>query len=261
MMRIAVIGPGAMGSIYGGRLSLHNEVLLVGRNQAQADRINAQGLLIDEGSVTNCYRPKALTDTANEPPVELAVLFVKSMASRSVLEAHRGLIGPETYLLTLQNGAGHEELLKEFVSEDRVIIGTTEDNGATLALGHVRRGGEGRTNVGMLVPDSRGFLPRLKTAFDACGFQVLIHEAVTVAKAAGLEFDEEAVAEKVRKNSLANPQGCTSIRADLRDGRKTEVDTISGTVVRAAEKYGVPTPSHQFIVRMVHAMEGKNTVQ
>lgn len=307
MMRITVIGPGAMGSIYGGRLSLHNEVLLVGRNQAQADRINAQGLLIDEGGTTNYYRPKALTDTANEPPVELVVLFVKSMASRSVLEAHRGLIGPETYLLTLQNGAGHEELLKEFVSEDRVIIGTTEDNGATLALGHVRRGGEGRTNVGMLVPDSRGFLPRLKAAFDACGFQVLIHEdirrlvwdklfnnsslsaltgvlqvdmgyiaqneyawamarqliheAVAVAKAAGLEFDEEAVAEKVRKNSLANPQGCTSIRADLRDGRMTEVDTISGTVVRAAEKYGVPAPSHQFIVRMVHAMEGKNTVQ
>lgn len=306
-MRIAVIGPGAMGSIYGGKLSLHNEVLLVGRNQAQAEQINAHGLLIDEDGATNCYHPMALTDTAGLAPAELVVLFVKSMASRSVLETHRGLIGPETYLLTLQNGAGHEELLREFVSEDRVIIGTTEDNGTTLALGHVRRSGEGRTNVGMLTPDSRGFLPRLKAAFDNCGFQVLIHkdirrlvwdklfnnsslsaltgvlqvdmgfiagneyawamarrlihEAVAVAKAAGLEFDEEAVAEKVRKNSLANPQGCTSIRADLRDGRKTEVDTISGAVVKAAEKYGVPAPSHQFIVRMVHAMEGKNTAQ
>lgn len=306
-MRIAVIGPGAMGSIYGGRLSLHNEVLLVGRDQAQAEQINAHGLLVDEDGTVNCYHPKALTSTDNELPAELAVLFVKSMASRSVLERHRGLIGPETYLLTLQNGAGHEELLKEFVSEDRVIIGTTEDNGTTLALGHVRRGGEGRTNVGMLVPDRRGFLPKLKSAFDACGFQVLvhedirrlvwdklfnnsslsaltgvlqvdmgfiannkyawtmarqlIHEAVAVAGAAGLEFDEEAVAEKVRKNSLSNPQGCTSIRADLRDGRLTEVDTISGAVVKAAEKYGVPAPSHQFIVRLVHAMEGKNTAQ
>ena len=303
-MRIAVIGPGAMGSIYGGKLSLRNEVLLVGRNTAQAEHINANGLLVDEDGVTNLYRPKALTETSDQAPVDLAILFVKSMASREVLERHRGLIGPDTYLLTLQNGAGHEELLKTFVSEDRVIIGTTEDNGTTLALGHVRRGGVGRTNVGMLVPDSRGFLPKLKEAFDSCGFQVLvhedirrlvwdklfnnsslsaltgilqvdmgyiaeneyvwamarqlIHEAVAVAAAAGLDFDEEAVAEKVRKNSLSNPQGCTSIRADLRDGRKTEVDTISGAVVKAAEQYGVPAPSHWFVVQTVHAMEGKN---
>ena len=45
---------------------------------------------------------------------------------------------------------------------------------------------------------------------------------------------------------------------DLRDGRRTEVDTISGSVVRAAAKVGVPVPSHEFVVNMVHALEGKN---
>ena len=44
---------------------------------------------------------------------------------------------------------------------------------------------------------------------------------------------------KVKNTSINNPNGCTSIRADLRDGRKTEVDTISGAVVRAAHKHGV----------------------
>ncbi len=51
--------------------------------------------------------------------------------------------------MTLQNGAGHEDLLKEFVDEDHIVIGTTEDNGAVLGMGHVRRGGTGVTNVGM----------------------------------------------------------------------------------------------------------------
>ena len=52
-------------------------------------------------------------------------------------------------------------------------------------------------------------------------------------------------------------QGYPSIYADLRDGRKTEVDAISGSVVRSGHKNGVPVPSHEMVVELVHAMEGK----
>lgn len=302
-MRIAVIGAGAMGSIYGGHLSQQNEVILVDTNQQVVEQINKNGLLVDENGTTVCYQPKALCDTSEEKPVDLVILFVKALFSRAALENNSALIGPDTRLMTLQNGAGHEDLLKEFVSEDRVIIGTTEDNGAVLGLGHVRRGGTGVTNVGMLTEDRDGFLDRLKENFDSCGFGVriheniqyliwdklftnvslsaltgilqvdmgyiaadeyawklccqLIHETILTAAAAGLEFDEEAVKEKVRKTSLNNPQGCTSIRADLRDGRRTEVDTISGAVVRAASRYGVDVPGHTFVVNLVHGMEGR----
>lgn len=303
-MKIAVIGAGAMGSIYGGHLSLHNEVYLVDTNASVVEQINANGLQIDEDGTTNVYHPKAVSDASDLGPMDLVILFVKSIYSKVALAGNRNLIGPDTRLLTLQNGAGHEVILGEFAPQDRIVIGTTEDNGAVLGMGHVRRGGEGRTNVGMLVEDADGFLPKLKEAFDACGFQVrihdniqqliwdklftnvslsavtgilqvdmgfiaadeyawamtrtLIHEAVLTAAAAGLTFDEEALVEKVRKTSQNSPNGCTSIRADLRDGRKTEVDTISGAVVRAAHKYGVAVPSHEFVVNMVHAMEDKN---
>ena len=302
-MRITVIGAGAMGSIYGGRLSQHNEVILVDTNEKVVDQICKNGLKIDENGTTDCYHPAALCDTSNEKPADLVILFVKALFSRSALENNRSLIGPDTRLMTLQNGAGHEDLLKEFVNEDRVIIGTTEDNGAVLDFGHVRRGGTGVTNVGMLTEDKDGFLGRLKETFDSCGFEVriheniqyliwdklftnvslsaltgilqvdmgyiaadeytwklcrqLIHETILTAAGAGLEFDEETVAEKVKKTSLNNPSGCTSIRADLRDGRRTEVDTISGAVVRAAKKYNVEVPGHEFVVNLVHAMEGR----
>lgn len=302
-MKIAVIGAGAMGSIYGGHLSLHNEVCIVDTNQAVVDRINEQGLVIDEDGTSNTYYPRAVVSTAGEEPAELVILFVKSIFSRAALEGNRSLIGPNTRLLTLQNGAGHEDLLKEFVPEERVIIGTTEDNGAVLAPGHVRRGGEGRTNLGMLTEDTGVFLDKVKEAFDCCGFKVslqdnilhliwsklftnvslsavtgilqvdmgyiasneyawtltkkLIHEAVLTAEAMGLDFDQAEITEKVRQTSLNNPNGCTSIRADLRDGRRTEVDTISGSVVKAAAKYKVSVPSHEFVVNMVHAMEGR----
>lgn len=302
-MKIVVIGAGAMGSIYGGHLSTGNEVYIVDTNQAVVDQINQTGLKIDEDGVTNVYHPTAVQSTEGIENVDLVILFVKAIFSRAALEGNRNLIGPNTRVLTLQNGAGHEALLKEFVPEEHVVIGTTEDNGAVLEPGHVRRGGVGRTNVGLLTKDTQGFLPQLKEAFDSCGFQVkiheniqqliwdklftnvslsavtgilqvdmgyiaadayawnmttkLIHEAVLTAEAMGLSCDEEAITRKVRETSVNNPHGCTSIRADIRAGRKTEVDTISGAVVRAAEKYNVEVPTHEFVVNMVHALEGR----
>lgn len=300
-MRIAVIGAGAMGSIYGGHLSLHNDVWLVDTNQAVVDQISQNGLILQEDGSDVVYHPTAVTSTEGVGPVDLVILFVKALFSRAALKGNQGIIGPDTYLLTLQNGSGHEDILSEFAPEDHIIIGTTEANGAVLAPGHVRHGGSGKTNIGMLTEDKGGFLPRLKDCLDTCGFQgciheniqqliwnklftnvslsavtgvlqvpmgfiagnehawnitrQLIHEAVAVAHGLGLEADEAEITEKVRQTSLGSPEGITSICADLRDGRKTEVNTISGSVVRASKKCGVPAPTHEMIVELVHAME------
>ena len=85
------------------------------------------------------------------------ILFVKALYSRAAMAANHSLIGPDTYVLTLQNGSGHEDILGEFVPQERIIIGTTEDNGAVLGMGHIRRGGVGNTNVGMLTEDKDQF--------------------------------------------------------------------------------------------------------
>lgn len=302
-MKIVVIGAGAMGSIYGGHLSLNNEVYLVDTNQSVVDQINKEGLKIEEGGVTNTYHPTAVTSTAEVGVADVVILFVKAIFSKAALDGNKNLFGPDTRLLTLQNGAGHEDLLMNYVPKDHVVIGTTEDNGAVLGMGHIRRGGTGVTNVGLLTEDKDGYLPKLKEAFDSCGFQVkiheniqqliwdklftnvslsavtgilqvdmgyiaanefawnmtkqLIHEAVMTAQALGIACDEEAITKKVRETSENNPNGRTSIRADLEAGRKTEVNTISGAVVRAAAKCGIKVPTHEFVVNMVHAMEAR----
>ncbi len=300
-MRIAVIGAGAMGSIYGGHLSLHNDVYLVDTNQTVVDHINENGLIVQEDGQDITYHPTAVTSTEGLEPMDLIILFVKALFSQAALNSNKGIIGPDTYLMTLQNGSGHEDILSGFVPENHIVIGTTEDNGAVLAPGHVRRGGTGNTNIGMLVADSEGFLPKLAAVLDSCGFQAhihdniqqliwnklftnvslsavtgvlqvpmgfiagnehawnitkrLIHEAVAVAHGLGLEADEAEITEKVRLTSVNSPEGITSICADLRAGRKTEVNTISGSVVRASQKCGVPAPTHEMIVELVHAME------
>lgn len=302
-MKIAVLGAGAMGSIYGGHLSLYNDVYMIDRKQEIVEKINADGLKLFENDKDVVYRPEAMSDSKNLEEVDLVILFVKSLFSKAALEENRHIIGEHTYLMTLQNGAGHEDILSEFVPKERIIIGTTEGNGAVLDNAYVRRGGKGKTNIGMLVPDKEGMLQKVKESFDLCGFDThiydniqqliwdklftnvslsaltgvlqvpigfiasdeyawnmtvtLIKEALQVAKALGLTFDENEVIEKVRATSINSPDGKTSIYADLKAGRRTEVNTISGAVVRAGEKTGVDVPTHRMIVNMVHAMEDR----
>ena len=302
-MRIAVIGAGAMGSIYGGHLALHNEVYLVDTNPEVVKTINDRGILLEENGEDHVYQPKAVTDTAGLPEMDLVILFVKALFSRAALNGNKNLIGPKTYILTLQNGSGHEDILSEFVPVERVIIGTTEDQGTILGMAHIRHGGTGGTNLGMLVPDTEGMLPKLKETMDQCGFRAkiheniqqliwnklfvnvalsavtavlnvkmgfiakdpyafalssqLLHEAVTVAHALGLEADEGHLLQEIKETSERVPEGVTSICADLSKGRKTEVDTISGSVIRAAKKCGIAVPAHEFLVNMVHAMENR----
>ena len=76
----------------------------------------------------------------------------------------------------------------------------------------------------------------------------LIREAVAVANGDGMGFDAEEIVDEIRRLLVTSHEGYTSIYADLRDGRRTEVDTISGAVVSASHRNGVPAPSHEFIV-------------
>ena len=85
----------------------------------------------------------------------------------------------------------------------------------------------------------------------------LIREAVAVANGDGMGFDAGQIVDEIRRLLVTSHEGYTSIYADLRDGRRTEVDTISGAVVSASHRNGVPAPSHEFIVHLVHAMEGR----
>lgn len=302
-MRIAVLGAGAMGSLYGGYLSRKHDVILVDVNQAVVDAINANGVTIHEpdGSVTVCH-PLGAVSTADMAPVDLIIVFVKAMFSESALSNNRGLIGPDTCIMTLQNGSGHEDTLTKFVDRAHVVIGTTQHNSAVVGPGEIRHGGSGITHVGCIEGDvSRlqyiadafcecgleadcsadvqkliwgkmftnvsasvltgvlqvplGFIASDKNAWALC--ETLVREAVAVAAGEGLEFDAEEKVAEVRRVCENSPAGITSICADLSKGRRTEVDTISGSVVRASRRNGVPAPTHAAMVALVHAMEAK----
>ncbi len=302
-MKIVVLGGGAMGSLFGGYLSRENEVTIVDLFSSVVDDVNKNGVRVKEkdGSV-NVFKPGATTDSSTMGEVDLVICFVKSMFTVSALETNKNLIGKNTYLMTLQNGAGHESKLLKFADRKHVIIGSTQHNSSVIELGFVNPGGSGLTSIGLLDGGSVA-LSAIAETFTACGlecrteenvqkqiwkkmftntaassltalFQVplgfihtdknanwimrqLASEAVTVADALGLDFNEEEVVNDIETVLINAPNGYTSIYADIRDGRRSEVDTISGSVVEAAHEVGLSVPYHEMVVKSIHALEDK----
>lgn len=303
-MNITILGAGAMGSLFGGYLSKNNHVWLVDVNAQRVKRINDCGIKIREKDGQDVvFHPTAVTNTEGLGPMDLIVVFVKAMFTVEALETNRRLIGKDTYLMTLQNGTGHEEKLLRFADKKHVVIGSTQHNSSIIEDGYVNHGGGGESYIGVLEGDAQAVRP-IADNLTSCGFpcscsenvkkqiwsklflntaassltgilQVplgfilddpnacllmkrLAHEAVSVANAEGFaHFDEAEVVEGICEVLRNAKNGYTSIYADIKAGARSEVDTISGSVVEIAKRLGVEVPYHCMVVALVHAMENK----
>ncbi|MDP6121078.1 MAG: 2-dehydropantoate 2-reductase N-terminal domain-containing protein, partial [Rhodospirillales bacterium] len=104
-MRIAIVGAGAMGSLFGGYLAgAGADVTLVDVNKAHIDAINAEGLSLDTGDGPRRIEVKATTEPASAGIVDLIVVFCKYRQTSEAMNAARPMMSPETYVWTLQNG-------------------------------------------------------------------------------------------------------------------------------------------------------------
>lgn len=302
-MKIVVLGAGAMGGLYGSYLSRMNDVTMVDINAAVVEKINAEGFEVREpDGASGIFHPRAVTATEGMAPADLIIIFLNARFSESALNANRGIIGPDTCLMTLQNGSGHENTLGKFAPQENIIIGTTQHNASAGGPGITNHGGSGMTHIGCVTGSASRF-QAIADSFTACGLQAdvsddvqkmiwnkmftnvsasaltavlqmplgyissdeyawglcrkLIRETVDVAAALGMEFDYDQKVAEVKAVCDNSPNGLTSIYTDLKLGRRSEVDTISGSIVRAGEKAGVPTPNHAFMVALIHAMENR----
>lgn len=176
-MKIAILGAGAMGTLFGSYLSRHNDVWLIDNNPQRVADINEKGVRMMEKEGEICFSPRAVSDTSTLGEMDLLIVFVKSMYSRQALRERRGLIGPQTRLLSLQNGAGHEKVLSEFAPMERVILGATQHNCSIMADGCLHHGGGGQTVLGVLTGEGEG-LCALAANFTQCGFETEVSDDV-----------------------------------------------------------------------------------
>ncbi|RVU97223.1 ketopantoate reductase family protein [Coriobacteriales bacterium OH1046] len=173
-MKITVIGCGAMGGLYGAYLSQRNDVTVIDVVKDTVDTINRDGIeIVEPDGSSAVYRPKASLTSEGMEPQDLVIVFVKALFTESALTSNARIIGPDTYLMTLQNGGGHEEILGKFADRDHVVIGTTQHNAARLAAGSVRHGGSGKTVIGASGLPAEKLIPIAET-LSSCGLEAAV---------------------------------------------------------------------------------------
>ena len=147
-MRIGIVGSGALGLYYGSLLQKSGEDVhfLMGRDYRA---VCSDGLKIfsvnGDFHLTKvaCYR------TVEEiGPVDLVIIGLKTFANQVLADLVRPLLGPETAVLTLQNGLGNEELLAEAFGSERVLGGVAFLCSNRGEPGTVHHLGEGRIRLG-----------------------------------------------------------------------------------------------------------------
>jgi 2-dehydropantoate 2-reductase len=137
-MKIAVIGCGAMGSIYAALLAdAGNDVFAVTPRQETVDAINVKGLRVEGASGDRTVAIRAFADVPNVP-VDLAIVATKAAQIPDVAPKLARVLGDRTIILALQNGVGSADILANAVSPDRLCIGIAAAFGAIQRMpGHV----------------------------------------------------------------------------------------------------------------------------
>jgi 2-dehydropantoate 2-reductase len=169
-MKIAVLGAGAMGSMFGGRFAEGgHEVTLISTWAEHVDLVNREGLLLEGLGGDRRIGIRACLSAAEAGPAELVLVSVKAPQTRQAMAGAVALVGPETVVLTLQNGLGNVENLVEVVGPGPVIAGTCSHGANLKGPGRVCHAGGGLVALGELSGRITGRLRNLGRVFEESG--------------------------------------------------------------------------------------------
>ena len=180
-MKIAILGgAGAMGGVFGGYLAqAGNDVALVDVWGEGVAAINAEGLRIEgKSGDVRTIPARATTDPAKVGPVDLVMVFVKCYHTESAVRAATPLLGPDTTVLTLQNGWGNAPRIAAIVGQERVLVGLTYHSATLLGPGRAQHAGQGMTFLGELDGSSSARLQQIAETFSAAGLDVTMTDDV-----------------------------------------------------------------------------------
>jgi 2-dehydropantoate 2-reductase len=175
-MKIAILGAGSLGCSIGGVLAeVGNDVWLINRNPKLVEVLSRNGLTLRDGGVDRVVRVQAATSAQQVGVVDLVVVLVKSFDTTAAMTAAMALLGPQTHVLSLQNGVGHEEILAELVGRERVIGGKTYAGGSQLGMAHISIGTRGKeTIIGELDGGASERTMQIAALFTEAGLQTTV---------------------------------------------------------------------------------------
>jgi 2-dehydropantoate 2-reductase len=291
-MRIIILGAGAIGSVYGARLSKFHDVTLIG-GAAHVAAIQRDGLVM-RGHTTGTLRLPAFTSVPAIEPGTLILLTTKVNNNVAAVAPIVDMLSGGVTIVCVQNGLYSEDLVKNLVGDRALVLRAITQVGGVL----VEPGVVDNTVVGYTLLESHEQTPNIAALLTEAGLdgriipdikkevwrkavfncvinpttaligsevggivdpqlnglkQQIIDECLAVAKADGVTFDEDFVA--LIDRVFAGARTIASMRQDLMKGRKTEIDHMNGAVADLGRKFGIPTPVNAAMATMIRYLE------
>ena len=179
-MDIAVMGAGGVGGYFGGLLArAGNNVTFIARGP-HLEAIRRNGLRVISSNDGEFVVPgQATAQPADVGHQDLVLFTVKMYHNDDAIRAIRPMVGPDTVVLTLQNGIDNGEQLVEVYGPDPVMIGSAYLEGRISEPGVVTQGGPGAASFGERTSGITERGERLLEVFQQAGWRVELLENMT----------------------------------------------------------------------------------
>ncbi|MGM0562119.1 MAG: ketopantoate reductase family protein [Pseudomonadota bacterium] len=171
-MKIAILGAGAMGSIYGALLARNgNDIWLINHWAEHMEAVREFGLKVSGATGNWIAYPKATTDTAEPGACDLVIVATKTRDLASALADVAPLLQEHTAVLCVQNGLNAPRIAEEIVGRDRVLLGIAGGFGASIpAPGHVDHTGWEIVRIAARNPEKFALARKVAQVWKDAGF-------------------------------------------------------------------------------------------
>ncbi len=179
-MKIAIVGTGAMGSVYAGLFaSAGHEVWAIDRWREHVDAMRARGLRLEGASGDRTVQVNATTDAREAGACDLVILATKAMHVAQAAESVKALLGPETPVLSIQNGLGGPDTAAGILGRERVMVGVVGGFGASMrGPGHAHHNGMELVRLGEFGGPVTPRLRKVEEAWRGAGFRVKVFDDI-----------------------------------------------------------------------------------
>ena len=179
-MKIAIVGCGAMGSVYAGLFaSAGHEVWAIDRWAEHVAAMKQNGLRLEGKSGDRTVKVHATTEAKEAGACDLVVLATKAMHVAAAAEATKVLLGKDTPVLSIQNGLGGPETAAGILGRGRVMVGVVGGFGASMkGPGHAHHNGMELVRLGEFGGPITPRLRKVEETWSGAGFTVKLFDDI-----------------------------------------------------------------------------------
>lgn len=179
-MKIAIVGTGAMGSVYAGLLaSAGHEVWAIDTWHEHVAAMREKGLHVEGASGDRTVKVNATTEAADAGPCDLVILATKAMHVAHAARSIPPLLKSDTPVLSIQNGLGGPDTAASILGRERVMVGVVGGFGASMrGPGHAHHNGMELVRLGEFGGPITPRLRKVEEVWKGAGFRVRVFDDI-----------------------------------------------------------------------------------